>query len=115
MALRIEPHLQRLQDALEDLPAAPGVEVVVDRLPRPEPFGEIPPWRPTAQHPEHPIEHRPGIPEMSAGCRVRDQGLDQRPLFIRELVTAHPFCPPILAVRGEWWAGYALRPFSDTT
>src|SRR5437867_3467765 len=83
--------LQRLQDALEDLPSPPGVEVVIDRLPGPESLREIPPRGATAQHPEHAVQHRPRFFQPRAGHRLWNQRFDHCPLFIRELVTAHPF------------------------
>jgi hypothetical protein len=89
--------------------------VVIHRLPGPETLGQVAPRRAAAKHPEHGVQKLAWIGQGSATRCLRQQRLDHHPLFIRELVTAHPLCPPILAVRGESGAAYDLQPFSDRT
>jgi len=114
VAFRIEPHLQGLEDPLEDLGAAPGVEVVIDRLPGSVAFRQIAPRRAAAQYPEDAVEHDTRRDPPTPGCcRRRDVRFDHSPLFIRDFVASHPFDPPSLAFLGEWEAFYGLRPFSD--
>lgn len=89
--------------------------MVIDRLPGPETLRQVAPRRAAAKHPEHGVQQLAWIGQWPPARGLRQQRLDHRPLFIRELVTAHPLCPPILAFRGELGAAYDLQPFSDRT
>jgi len=87
--------------------------MVIHRLPRPEAFRKVAPWRATAQHPEHGVQHLARGRQWTSAVCLRQQRFDHHPLFIRELVSAHPSCPPNPAIRGELGAAYDLQPFSD--
>ena len=70
--------------------ARPASEPVVDRLPRPVPFGQVTPGASGPGLEQHPVDHPAVVhPRTALHARSRRQRLDRLPLLVGQLVPAH--------------------------
>jgi len=82
---------QPVQDLLPRPVAAPAAVPVIDRLPVPEPPGQIPPRAPRPGPEENPVQDQPVIiPPMSLPRMGRQQRFQPRPLRITEVMPLQP-------------------------
>src|SRR2546421_8352389 len=91
VAFLVEPDLQVFEHPVDHAFSAPGIEMMVDRLPGTVALRQITPGSAAAQDPEERVQDfprglaRPAAPTLACGKQV----IDQVPLLVRELVAMH--------------------------
>lgn len=89
---------------------------MIRRLPRAKTLRQISPRRAAAQHPEQRVGHLARrAPRSARACQLRQQRLDQGPLFVRQFVAAHQANSSAkLPCGGTKREAYYVPSFSDT-
>ena len=88
---------QSLEDLDPDTGTGPAVEAIVDRRIGPVAFGQIAPWRTSAQHVEDTVDDAAVVNSRHAERLVGEEWLDQLPLPIAQIEARHSN-PPVTMV-----------------
>jgi hypothetical protein len=95
---RVRPDLQSGQQFAPGAIPLPAAEESVDRLPRSVLLRQIPPRSPRPHPPPNPIDQSPPTQRRPPQHRNRQQRLQHRPLFVREIPSLHT---EIITMRNE--------------
>ena len=88
--------------------------MVIERLPWAVTIRNVTPGRATAEHPENPVQNLARGTARPSGLSSRwNQGLDERPLVIRQLVATYHNLSSNPPIRGGRRGEYPFTPFSD--
>ncbi len=79
----------RVHQAIPDARFPPANETVVAGRARTVALGQIAPWRTRAQDPKDAVQHSAVVNPRNASRLVRQQRLDNAPLEIGQIVSAH--------------------------
>jgi len=81
---------QSLENVVDRSVFVPTIETIVNRLPGPKLFRQVPPRRTCAKNPENPIEYQAMVARWTPGLRrLRKQILNTFPLVIRDPIACH--------------------------
>lgn len=88
--------MEGVEDRVEHAAGSPSPEVGVDRLPGPEPFGQVPPRRSGLEDPHQTVEHQSTILGRATGLGPGHgkERFQQLPFLIANLMTLHRDGPP---------------------
>jgi hypothetical protein len=92
-AVQVRPHTQPIQHLDPGAVGRPPTVTVVHRLPVAVDRRKVPPGTAGAGAPHHPVDHHPVVHPLATttGCPIWQQGLQQRPLHIRQVMSLkHP-------------------------